>query len=575
MYFLVRRLTGRGSSEALETDYQGDSLTLGQDAMLALPGIDGLLELKPDGSGGARFTSRRLEPTRDGEPAGSGTLAVGDSLELPGYVIDIVAPPSGFDLGVQITATGERPAAAYGRMELDGGLWSVRRASWVLALLVLLAFLLVPVAGLFQPELAGMLRESPLPDDGLWSSGPLASAHRTAGVAEDCQACHATPFVMVRDEACLACHRTTREHADLDVHDPALFTGERCASCHREHNEPAHLVISDKGVCTDCHADTGQWDVPGSSGMEPVHAFTAEGHPDFRLALLQPQGPGGAHGWLEVRERRSPQAVLSEQSNLKFDHAVHLDIDKVQNEATGESLGCASCHTLKEDGEHFEAVTMDNHCRSCHALNFDVFEPDLELPHGDTRAAIVAMEAHFIREFTDPELRRERAGQKPRRVPGKRYAAATCEGSGLDCGRAEAVKEAQYQFLETGCITCHQVEDTGLADISDRWFVQPVRVTADWYPHSRFDHSAHLSLAGGGEAELCASCHDAVSSSVATDVLIPGQDNCLACHDEKLGASLADCVACHAFHPKQGPLSILARGVTQNPAAMTTSGSGE
>ncbi len=119
------------------------------------------------------------------------------------------------------------------------------------------------------------------------------------------------------------------------------------------------------------------------------------------------------------------------------------------------------------------------------------------------------------------------------------------------------------------------MQDTGLADISDRWFVQPVRVTADWYPFSRFDHAAHLSLAGGGEAELCASCHDAVSSTVATDVLIPGQDNCLACHDEKLGASMVDCVACHNFHQKQGPLSILARGVTQHPAAMTTSGSGE
>ena len=108
---------------------------------------------------------------------------------------------------------------------------------------------------------------------------------------------------------------------------------------------------------------------------------------------------------------------------------------------------------------------MDDHCRSCHGLSFDVFDPDIELPHGEVRAAVTAMEAHFIREFTDPVLRAERAQEKPRRVPGKRTAAIVCEGSGLDCGRAEAMKEAAYQFTESGCITCHEVTDSGLANI--------------------------------------------------------------------------------------------------------------
>ncbi len=562
MYFLVRRLTGRGANESLEQDYQGDLLSLGSGGLVELQGVDGVLELSPT-KDGASFEARKVEVSVHGESRRKGTLAMGDVLVLPGFEIQLVNPPGGFDLAIELRATGDSPSVARFGLELDDSAWSIRTMSWVLALAVLFLFLLVPGVGLLGPEFAATLRQSPLPDDGLWSSGPLASAHQTAGTAEHCDACHQVPFIMVRDEACMDCHRSTREHANLEVHDAAVFTGERCASCHREHNEPIHIVDGDKGLCTDCHTDTAQWDVPGASAMGAVSSFSAGGHPNFRIALLTPRGPGAAHGWEVEREPWTGKETLAEQSNLKFNHEVHLDADKVQDASSGEALACGACHTLRDDDEHFEPVSMDAHCRSCHTLNFDVFEPDLEVPHGDTRAAIVAMEAHFIREFTDPYLRQERAGQKPRRVPGKRYAAAACEGSGLDCGRAEALKEVGYQFAETGCVTCHEVTDTGLEDIADRWFVQPVRVTADWYPFSRFNHAAHLSLAGGSEQELCVSCHAANVSTVSTDILMPVQQDCLACHDEDKGNSLVDCVACHQFHQADGPLSVLARGMAQ------------
>ncbi len=558
MYFLVRRLTGRGGSEALETDYEGNALTLGTESMVQLPGVEGALQLDPAGDGGAKLSSRKARVTMDGKEVRSAKLAVGDVFELPGYTLQLIQPPGGFDLALQVTAEGGKRPVDHGRLQLAESAWSIRKVSWVLAILVFIGFLLIPALGLFQHDLADTLRKSPLPDDGLWISGPLVSAHTTAGVGEDCQACHTKPFVMVQDQACMECHRDIREHADLEIHDRASFTDIRCATCHREHNEPQQLVNRDKGLCVDCHADPSEWQAPGASGMEAAHVFTAEGHPEFRVALLRPQGPGAAHGW-EVDRVRRGSGPLAEQSNLKFNHQVHLNPEKVQDEASGEALHCASCHTALDDGEHFEPVTMDNHCRSCHGLSFDIFEPDLELPHGDLRAAIVAMEAHFIREFTDPVLRKERAGQKPRRVPGKRQAAASCQGNGLDCGRAEAMKEAEYQFVETGCITCHEVLDTGLEDIFDRWFVQPVNVTGDWYPFSRFNHTAHLALAREAEGEICEVCHTASMSEVASDVLIPGQDNCLGCHDDKKGDSAVDCVGCHAFHLDTGTLSVQAR----------------
>lgn len=558
MYFLVRRLTGRGAGEALESDYQGQQLTLGEGGMVELPGESGSLILTPAGADSASFGAKKLAVKLNGEPVRSGKLGLEDSLEIPGYSLALMPAPPGFDLAVSLEPVHRAAGSRYPRLELERSNSPVRTVSWILAITILLTCLLVPLLAVFDQDTAQLLRDAPLPDDGLWSTGPLVSAHATAGVAEDCNACHSEPFVMVEDQACMSCHRDMNEHADLAVHSAADFTDTRCASCHREHNEPAQLVVQDNGLCVDCHADPAPWEVPGGSGMGGVTAFTAKDHPEFRLAMLQPKGPGGAHGW-EIERQRVAPTDIKESSNLKFNHQVHLDSDKVQDEASGEALACADCHGLQEDGQHFAPITMDNHCRSCHSLSFDVLDPDVELPHGDLRSAIVAMEAHFIREFTDPELRSQRAGKKPRRVPGKRQALASCEGSGLDCGRAEAAREAEYQFLETGCITCHEVTDTGASDISDRWYVQPVRITGDWYPKHPFDHSAHLAFSPSGEAEICSSCHAALSSEQSTDVLIPAKDNCLECHDDRLGDAAVSCVGCHSFHMPGGTPASSAR----------------
>ena len=562
MYFLIRRKIGGGASEALDTEYEAAQLSLGgdADATVQLPGLEGVLEFDAKGGDRAKFSARRVDCSVNGKPGTGGQVSVGDQLKLPGFLLEVIPSPQGFDFALQITAEETATTAIFGSaQDLAATRWSVRRSAWIFALVVLAIGLIGPGLGLLDPKVATFLRATPLPDDGLWSSGPLVDAHGTAGITTDCQACHTTPFVMVEDGACLDCHREMTEHVTLDGHATEQFTGTRCASCHREHNEPGQIVQRQKGLCVDCHAEPAEMQIGSDNPIQAVAGFTAQAHPEFRLALLKSQGKGGAHGWIEERTRPSGSELL-EASNLKFTHTVHLDPEKVQETSSSEALVCASCHTLKDDGEHFEPVTMDNHCRSCHSLSYDVFEPRLELPHGNLRAAVVAMEAHFIREFTDPDLRRQRAATKPRRVPGKRDSAATCEGSGLDCGRAEALKEAEYQFANTGCITCHVVVDTGLDDINDRWYVQPIRISGDWYPHSRFDHASHLSQAWDDSREVCESCHEASASEKSSDILIPGQDNCLECHAEDSGRSVAvDCVSCHAFHQDSATLSSSVR----------------
>jgi predicted CXXCH cytochrome family protein len=561
VHILIRTVTGRAHGEALETEYQADQLTLGSGGnnTVQLAGLSGQLRFTLLKEGRAQFSASGVMTTIGGKVTRKAVVSIGDQLQLPGYILEVIAPPQGFNFALQIEAQG---VSYIDGMELRDRAWSMRRASWMGALLVLALCLVIPAMLMLWPERAAQLRDWHLPDDSLWSSGPLAGAHATAGVAKDCQACHRTPFVMVEDGACLACHHSINEHVDIGVHKAGNFSAVRCASCHREHNEPARLVRSDNAFCVDCHSEPERWK-EGGEAMAPVTAFTAGGHPQFRLDLLT-LSPQAAHGW-DVQRQRQGEGNPSERSNLKFNHMVHLDGEKVHLESTREALSCNNCHVLEKDRKHFKPITMKGQCSSCHKLSYDSVRPDMELPHGNVLAASEAMEAHFIREFTDPVLRRDRASSTSRRIPGKREGATSCAGSGLDCGRAEARKEAQFQFAETGCVTCHEVTtDVEEQDMHKRWTVQPIRITQEWFRENHFDHRSHLNQASEkaskDPARICLSCHKANKSEAATDILVPGKDNCLQCHDEGHKEMSLTCVSCHAFHKPSGTASTLTRG---------------
>jgi predicted CXXCH cytochrome family protein len=558
---LLRRTLAGTGGDTVDHELSGSRLRLGstEKADFQLPGLPSALTIRPARDGALRLETGDRSLYRDGKASGRATLAVGDALEFAGLTLRVFEPPAGFDAALEVLGepTGASPGTV---LAAPVSPWSLRRTSWLLILGVLLLALGVPLAltlggGDVPAAVAGL---PAVPTDRLWTSGPLSAAHRTAGLDDDCATCHEAPFRMVADAVCTDCHAALHEHAP--VHDFAglELAGARCAGCHREHNEPARLVRRDRGLCVDCHGEPAPWRRPGSDTPLPVHAFTDDGHPAFRLSYWRPVGTGASLGWERVRTRSEPAAV-EEQSGLRFDHAVHLDADKVQTPTAREALDCGSCHEDAGDGEHFAPVTMDAHCRDCHSLAFDPFDPDIELPHGSTRAAFEAMEAHFIREFTDPALRAERSRQKPRRLPGKRLGAASCEGDGLACGRAEAASEAAYQFADTGCVTCHEVIDTGAEAAIDRWFVHPVRLTADWYPQARFDHRAHLTLGDRSGDSACGRCHEAGTSTRAADALMPRRDLCLDCHHAERAPSAVDCVACHSFHRAEGTLSTAAR----------------
>jgi hypothetical protein len=80
--------------------------------------------------------------------------------------------------------------------------------------------------------------------------------------------------------------------------------------------------------------------------------------------------------------------------------------------------------------------------------------------------------------------------------------------------------------------------------------VAPVALRTRFLPHARFNHSKHAAVA-------CDECHAARRAETSGTVLIPGIENCLACHSSERTGLHAEstCLTCHRFHQSgAGPM---------------------
>lgn len=563
MQVLIRHIhiDRKGREELLEEVLDDPVVTVGNgsDQVIQLrdPAVaQRHVELKatPDG----QFHFRTVGGTRvlfDGASRSRGTLKPGGRLELGEQSLAAAEPGAGFDAVLEVTVVEQEQQvgpATHHRTELAQTGLGFRKTAWALFAVIVLLFLVTPLAGYFWPDLGSRLRDSAmLPSDQSWSSGPLANVHHTPEIGRDCNSCHLQLFERAPDRGCLDCHGDVSGHVDRESVSVPELDATRCAACHAEHNEPPALVRDESGLCVDCHRTPEvKATLTGGGGLpHPVMGFSGSSHPEFRLALLRQTRQDG--DWERERVPYSEQGP-EEASNLKFPHDVHLNPEKVTSLRTGRPLDCASCHQLRDDGEHFVPITMENACQDCHSLSFDDDFPRKQLPHGDVQAAIVALEEHYIRKVADPDLRGD-GGQRGRRRPGRLESGQRCEGSALECGRQFARQEAVSQFGRSGCVTCHEVAEDPARPMQERWQVREVRLTDDWYPFGRFDHVKHLTGSRSqrqGEA-ACLGCHAAQVSDASTDILIPGRENCLQCHGEERGHATTvklSCRGCHDFH---------------------------
>jgi hypothetical protein len=485
----------------------------------------------------------------NGKEVRSAALNVGDEILIAGHRLNLINPPAGFDLGIEVQLNAAADASEFEtafRTDLDQTWLSKRGGAWMLAVLTAALALLLPLrTAILHRE--GAHVPGGLPDEALWSAGPLIPPHELALGGSNCGACHQEFFVRVQDGACRQCHQPIQDHvAKQDLVLAHLGAPQRCAQCHAEHDGDAALsAIRHDGLCLACHAQSKS--VFGSLKVQTVSGFASAGaHPAFSVTL---------------QTGREPLAAAQEHSNLKFSHAQHLDASRVSRAGDGGALGCSDCHTLERSGEHFQPITMARDCASCHQLTFDPANPSRELPHGKPLEAMYVIEDYFARRYSgDPKLPPAHpAAAVLRRLPDRDAAAApldSCTGAAYLCANRRAAAEIENQFAGRGCVSCHTVtEDAAAKDIHGRFEVLPVRLNYEYFSGARFNHRQHAIQKNLLGDEACASCHNARSSTHSTDVMIPDVDRCLQCHTQRHEKDkvTTQCVSCHTYHPGASP----------------------
>ena len=395
--------------------------------------------------------------------------------------------------------------------------------SWALVIVVALMGLLLP---LFFAET-------------FFLAGPIHSAH--SPTASECDACHINAFERVPDSACEECHTVDR-HV---VRSMTPVLGEiRCASCHLEHNEPQQLVNQHQGLCGDCHADT-----PPDASLASASDFL-EDHPEFKVNLLLAGTlADGAVEW-DFYPVPLSEAQGAEQSNLIFDHAVHLNDAGIVTPQGRRVIECSECHTPEPGGAGMLPISMDEHCSDCHTLAFDPDDPSRTVPHGDPETVMQSLVEYYSARLlgADPDAVTQRV-----RRPGQQLSRADRDRAAAEA-RVKAVEVAEDLFERRACSNCHYV--SRLDDNTEvPWSVQPVQLADAFFANAFFSHAAHDTEVTG-----CDSCHAAATSESAQDVLLPDLESCRDCHgsgySSRNSASQipSTCVMCHSFHfESKGP----------------------
>jgi len=475
--------------------------------------------------------------TVNGRSQREARLVTGDVIEIGANILRVIdaGPDVDIAFSFELSAEAKSEDLAADWFATPSGIagFSKRRIAWSLVGVIFVLALLLPALSLVGPGVASVMRGSDvLPDDSLWLAGPVNNAHSTTSA--ECESCHTDLFQRVPDSACSVCHI-----ADKHVASTAnSVLGEvRCASCHLEHNEPPQLVNQHQGLCADCHTD-----LPADVSLQSAGDFL-DAHPQFQVSLLVPdKATDGTVEWnIEMAALADPG--IAEQSNLKFDHQVHLDEAGILTPDGRRVVECGECHQPDAGGARMQPISMDENCSSCHALTFDADDPTREVPHGDPAGVLQALVEYYSARLlgADAEIveqRIRRPGQTLSRADRDRVAAEA---------RVQAMTVAEDLFERRACINCHEVTATDDEDLP--WRVEPVRLTTLFFPRANFSHDAHAT-----EVTACDSCHNASESQSSADVLIPDIESCRDCHGSAVArrnnASQipSTCIMCHGFH---------------------------
>jgi len=548
MRWLIRKTKQRGNGSNVHQDalYEGESISIGRSPSQTLFLSDLKVPLEhaeiiPIKANRYRIESRSASGVKvNGKSIQKTVVTSGAKIEVNRYVIHLVKAPKGYDAALELVELSEedhqRNTGSHQTLNLKQTWLNKRSTSWFLFLFFITIGLLIPVAGYMVPGLQSVFRAIPgLPSDQIWDSGQRQSAHHLLG--EDCSSCHSKAFHQVANPDCQSCHTTIAAHADTGLFNQPVMTDARCDHCHREHNGANGLILTQSSLCSDCHERLKQL-TDGISLRANVSDFD-QSHPQFLVDLARWDDDGNY-----LTEAFSlDQPDLSEQSNLKFPHSLHLREEGLNSPAGKKYLGCADCHQTETGGKRMLAVDFETMCQDCHRLGFDARSPERQVPHAKVPEILFTLEEYYANraliggydDVTAPAVVRKR------RRPGQRLTASE-QKDVLAWARNKALRVGEDLFEGQACSVCHRVEkNREPGQVS--WKVQPVRLTGSWFEGAFFEHNAHVTM-------QCADCHEAGSSDDSNDVLMPGIENCRACHGDvgTAGRVPSPCLSCHLFH---------------------------
>lgn len=446
---------------------------------------------------------------------------------------------------------GEGARDAVRAFALSAALPGKRAMAWIALVGVLATFLAIPVWSHLnradpQPGVNG-------PDgvmmDASWSPGKLSDAHHA--LENNCEACHLEPFVSVRDETCVSCHKDTADHAGhprlasargpmsrFDAMQWRVATTfgkegpEACVTCHTEHEGAGEtggrMLPTAQQFCSDCHATLASR--LSDTKLGNAGDFGTQ-HPQFQAAVFTTAGS-------DAVERISLAGRPHEASGLRFNHDAHLDrrggVAKMAL-TLGQyraPLECKDCHTPAPNGIGFEPIEMEEDCESCHSLVYDkVGSTFRTLRHGDVsqmRADLMAMDRVPRSAITSGRRRPGSVGD----ASGARY-----PNFGPPVRNYTSIARALSP--DGVCGECHYPAATAQGP-----GVLPVNLQTRYLTKGRFEHEDHVQ-------EPCASCHKAATSGAASDLLLPGIATCRTCHGGERDAKAdvpSGCAMCHSYH---------------------------
>lgn len=436
--------------------------------------------------------------TVNGRIVGNSVLKLGDVIGIGPYDVTVVEPPPGQAAAVTVElvrALGDDLSRllARSRFTLGNKVIARRPMSYAWAIAVLLLFLVWPVAAFLNPGRApdtDANRGVAWRPDMMWNSGEISDAHKP--IAQQCNRCHQAAFVMVRDEACVACHETVQHHADPTKFKFGELTDVLCESCHKEHNGRAAIVRADQKLCSDCHGSFRE--KAPTSTLLSVGDFQKD-HPEFRpTVVVDPL----AKRFDRVSLAASPRP--RENSGLTFPHDKHLRPGGIRGPDGLEPLDCDSCHQMAPGGGLMAPVTQELHCQRCHELAFEPVARGRRLPHGNVAAAVQEIKEFYANAALQGAYPDPTAPEVVRRIPGNTRITKTQEREALAWAERQAQQSLEFVFTSRAvCGTCHLITQAGSG--AERTFdvVKP-QVAERWMPKSQFKHASHAT-------ETCQRCH--------------------------------------------------------------------